>query len=65
MAYMEKMQKKMGSKPSYGKGFNLKDNTQASAVKGIKTMAQKYDMGRMKKYSDGSKGYPSQAKPGM
>ena len=59
------MQYKMGKKSSYGGGFNLKDNTQASSVKPINTMSQKYDMGKMKKYSDGSKGYPSQAKPGM
>jgi len=61
MDKIDSMQKKMGSKPNYGKGFNLKDNTQASPVKSIDTMSQKYDMGRMKPYKDGSKGYPAQA----
>lgn len=53
----------MGSKPNYGKGFNLQDNTQASPVKGINTMSERYDLGKVKKYSCGSKGYPSQALP--
>jgi len=61
MDSIDKMQKKMGSKPQYGKGFNLKDNTQASPVKGINTMAEKYDLKRMKYASEGTKGYPSQA----
>lgn len=42
-------------------GMGLKDNTQASPVKSINTMSQKYDMGRCKKYSDGTKGYPASA----
>ena len=63
MNYNDKMQKKMGSKPSYGKGMNLKDNTQASPVKEVSANSQKYDMGRCKKYTNGSKGYPSQALP--
>ena len=54
----------MGSKPNYGKGFNIKDNTQASPVKDINTMSAKYDMGRIKRYKDGTKGYPSQAVQG-
>ena len=45
----------------YGKGFNLKDNTQASPVKGIDTYSEKYDLGRCKYYSAGTKGYPKQA----
>lgn len=40
---------------------SLKDNTQASPVKSIKTDSQKYDRGRCRYYSDGSKGYPAQA----
>lgn len=63
MENINKMQKSMGSKPNYGKGFNLQDNTQASSVKGINTMSERYDLGKVKKYSCGSKGYPSQALP--
>ena len=58
---MDKMQYKMGSKPSYGKGFNLKDNTQDGTVKGIKMDSEKYDMGKCRYHSDGTKGYPAQA----
>lgn len=54
-------QKKMGAKPNYGKGFSIKDNTQDSPVKDISTNSEKYDMGRCKYHSDGTKGYPSQA----
>ena len=43
---------------------NLKDNTQASPVKSIPTMSEKYDMGKIQPYSCGSKGYPSQAMQG-
>ena len=43
------------------KGSRLADNTQASPVKSIPTMSEDYDMGRMKSYSCGTKGYPSQA----
>jgi len=64
MKDIDKMQEKMGSKPNYGKGFNLKDNTQASPVKGINTMSQKYDMGKCKYYTDGTKGYPAEAVQG-
>jgi len=55
---------KMNKAKSSGKGFNLKDNTQASPVKSIKTNSEQYDLGKVKKYSSGSKGYPSQALPG-
>ena len=41
--------------------FNLKDNTQASEVKQVSTNSEKYDMGRIKEYSCGSKGYPAEA----
>ena len=53
----------MNKSSSYGKGISIKDNTQASPVKGINTNSEKYDLGRVKKYSAGSKGYPSQALP--
>jgi len=46
---------------SKSKGMGLKDNTQASPVRPIKTDSEKYDMGKIKNYSCGSKGYPSQA----
>jgi len=55
------MQERMGKKPSYGKGMRLADNTQDSPVKSISTMTQDYDMGKMRYYSCGTKGYPSQA----
>jgi len=46
----------------YGKGMSLKDNTQASAVKSIPTVSsEKYDVGRIKNYSAGTKGYPAKA----
>jgi len=48
---------------SKGKGFNIADNTQASPVKNIKVDSEKYDMGKIQPYSDGTKGYPSQALP--
>ena len=54
---------KMKSDKSHGKGINIKDNTQASPVKSINTNSEQYDLGRVKKYSNGSKGYPSQALP--
>jgi len=51
----------MGEKRYPSGGFNLQDNTQASPVKSIPTMSEKYDMGKMKYHSDGTKGYPSEA----
>ncbi|MFO7881191.1 MAG: hypothetical protein R6U52_01470 [Kosmotogaceae bacterium] len=39
----------------------LKDNTHSSPVKSIPTMSENYDMGKMRYYSCGTKGYPSQA----
>jgi len=58
---IDRLQERMGKKPQYGGGFDLKDNTQASKVRDISTMSQKYDMKKCKYHSDGSKGYPSQA----
>ncbi|HUU88159.1 MAG TPA: hypothetical protein VMX17_10455 [Candidatus Glassbacteria bacterium] len=43
------------------KSFNLQDNAQASTVKNVPSDAEKYDMNRMRYYSAGSKGYPSEA----
>ena len=54
---------KVKSDKSSAKGMSLKDNTQASPVKSIKTNSEQYDLGKIKKYSCGSKGYPSQALP--
>jgi len=53
----------MNKAKSSGKGFNLKDNTQASPVKSINTNSEKYDLGKIQKYSAGTKGYPSKALP--
>jgi len=55
---------KVKSNSSSAKGMKLKDNTQASPVKSISTNSEQYDVGKIKKYSAGSKGYPSQALPG-
>lgn len=57
------MKGKKYPKKMYGKGMNLKDNTQASSVRPINTNTEQYDLGKIKKYSSGSKGYPSQALP--
>ena len=46
---------------SGGSVFNLKDGTQASEVKKMSTDTEKYDMGRIRPYSSGSKGYPAEA----
>ena len=54
---------KMKGNYSYDKGMNIKDNTQASPVKSINTNSDQYDVSKIKKYSAGSKGYPSQALP--
>jgi len=43
------------------KGMGLKDNTQASAVKSVPSNSEKYDLGRIKNYSAGTKGYPAKA----
>ena len=54
---------KVKSNNSSASGMSLKDNTQASPVKSIKANSEQYDIGKIKKYSSGSKGYPSQALP--
>jgi len=54
---------KMKGSNSYGKGISIKDNTQASPVKSVNTNSEQYDLGRIKKYSAGTKGYPSSALP--
>lgn len=47
--------------PPKGSAPKLKDGTQDGSVYGIPTNSEKYDMGRMKYDSVGSKGYPKQA----
>ena len=54
---------KVKSNNSSKGGMNIKDNTQASPVKSINTNSEQYDLGRVKKYSASSKGYPSSALP--
>jgi hypothetical protein len=44
-----------------GGSFNLRDGAQAGEVKKVPTDSEKYDMGRVKSYSCGSKGYPAEA----
>lgn len=41
--------------------FDLKDNAQAATVKTVNTNSEQYDLDRIKKYSCGSKGYPTEA----
>lgn len=55
--------KEMNSSKSSGKSFGVKDNTHASPVKSISTEAEKADVGRIKPYSAGNKGYPAPALP--
>jgi len=55
------MKEMKASKPPSGKSFGVKDNTHASPVKSISTESEKADLGRVKPYSSGNKGYPSQA----
>ena len=51
----------MKKSKSYGGMYDLKDGTQASGVRSIPTDSEKYDMGRVKYESVGSKGYPAEA----
>ena len=46
----------MGSKT-----FNVPDNQQSFEVRKINTNSEQYDLNRIRPYSDGSKGYPSEA----
>lgn len=47
---------------SMGSTFNIRDNTQEGEVHSMPTTAaEKYDMGRVRKYTCGSKGYPAEA----
>jgi hypothetical protein len=43
------------------KGFEIKDNAQAPIVRDINTNSEQYDLGRVRKYSNGSRGYPAEA----
>ena len=52
----------MYSRGAMGSTFDIKDNTQEGEVRSLPTSgAEKYDMGRVKKYTCGSKGYPAEA----
>lgn len=44
-----------------GGKFNLQDNVQAPTVKTVNTNSEQYDLGRVQKYTCGSKGYPAEA----
>lgn len=48
-------------KKNRGEGFNLKDNVQEGDVRSISSDSERSDLGRIKPYNPGSKGYPSQA----
>lgn len=60
---MRKHEDDRGYKSSRGGDgkFDLKDNTQASEVKHVNTNSEQYDLNRVRPYSCGSKGYPSEA----
>ena len=62
-SYKSRRDESMGMKAKNpgGKGFNIRDNAQEGDVRSIPTNAEKYDMGRMRPYSCGSKGYPAEA----
>lgn len=47
--------------PPKGSAPKLKDGTQDGGVYGINTESEKYDIGKIRYHSVGSKGYPSQA----
>jgi hypothetical protein len=44
-----------------GKGFEVPDNKQDGEVRTIDTMSQDEDISRIRPYTSGSKGYPSEA----
>jgi len=60
-SYKDRRDESRGMKGRGGSVFNLKDGTQASEVKMVPTDSEKYDMGRVREYSCGSKGYPAEA----
>lgn len=62
-SYKSRRDESRGMRASKDRGgsFNLKDNTQAGIVKNVSTNSEQYDMNRIKNYSSGSKGYPSEA----
>lgn len=43
------------------KGFEIRDNAQAPEVKSISANSEQYDLGRVRKYQCGSRGYPAEA----
>lgn len=62
MGMKRAMDKRMPQRADYhDSGFNLRDNTQASEVKTINTNSEQYDLGRVRKYRCGSRGYPAEA----
>jgi len=62
-SYSDRRDESRGMRKSKDRGgvFNLKDGTQASEVKNVSTNSEQYDMGRIREYSSGSKGYPAEA----
>lgn len=42
-------------------GFSIQDNTQAPTVKHVKADAEQYDMGRVRRLPQDSKGYNAEA----
>ena len=62
-SYSDRRDESRGMRKSKDRGgaFNLKDGEQANTVKHVSTNSEKYDMGRIKYETVGSKGYPSQA----
>lgn len=54
------MKKPMKSESRSG-SFNLRDGAQEGDVRDINTNSEQYDINRVRPYSCGSKGYPSEA----
>lgn len=55
------MKKAMKAEKHSGGTFNLKDGAQEGDVRQINTNTEQYDIGRIKPYKCGSKGYPAEA----
>ena len=55
------MKRAMKADKQGGGVFNLKDGTQEGDVRMVNTNTAQYDLGRVEKYTCGSKGYPAEA----
>lgn len=62
-SYKDRRDESRGMRSSKDRGgvFNLKDGEQSGNVKYVSTDSEKYDMGRVRYDSVGTKGYPAEA----